>query len=611
MARPAPPLPRLLFAFVAPFREFLRTQSASGLLLVVATAAALAWANSRFGGSYQAFVHARVSAEVGRAGVAWPLSHWVNDALMAFFFLLAGMEIKRELVVGELRTPRRAALPLVAALGGMAAPALIYVAFNAGGAGLAGWAIPTATDIAFSLGCLTLAGRRVPPSLGVFLAALAIFDDLGAIIVIALFYGASLDLVALGVAAAIALALFAAGRLGVRALSIYLPLGAALWVALYRSGLHATLAGVVLGLAIPSRPPREPADVLDDLGRAVDTLHRALAGGGTGADGAVAALERHLESMQSPLDRLRHGLHGLVSYGIVPLFALVNAGVTFGPGAAALAASPVALGAGLGLFVGKPLGVFGSTYAAVRLGLAPRPAGASWAQLFGAALLAGIGFTMSIFITGLAFASEPGTQDVAKAGVLVGSFAGATAGLLLLRRSGMPATKSDEEHEGEVRVLVDLPQFANDYRLAQWAPRGALVGRTLGDLDARSRYGVNVLGVWAHDGGDVETGRKLKPVGGDYRIEPGDTLLLVAERDAVEAFFALDKAVPGPEAPPSALPQPRCALRPPRALPAAPQPEAAFLAARAPLAGRSNFSRPSIEERFMARPRRPRGRAAV
>lgn len=547
MARPAPPLPRLLFAFVAPFRDFLRTQSASGLLLVLATAAALAWANSRYAGSYEALVHARASVGLGAKQIAWPLSHWVNDALMALFFLLAGMEIKRELVVGELRTLRRAALPLVAALGGMTAPALLYVAFNAGGAGLAGWAIPTATDIAFSLGCLTLAGPRVPPSLAVFLAALAIFDDLGAILIIALFYGASLDLAALGAAAVISLALVALGRSGVRALWLYLVLGALLWVALYRSGLHATLAGVVLGLAIPARPPREPTDVLDDLGRAVDALHRVRLGadGGRGADGAVAALERHLESVQSPLDRLRHGLHGPVSYGIVPLFALVNAGVAFGPGAAALAASPVALGAGLGLLLGKPVGVFGSTYAAVRLGLAPRPAGTTWTHLFGAALLAGIGFTMSIFITGLAFAADPATQDAAKVGIFAGSFGSAVAGLALLRRVGAKTARSaerrDGEGEGEVRVLVDLPQFGNDYRLAQWSPRGALVGQTLGELDARSRHGVNVLGAWPRDDRAVApANRKLKPVGGDYRIGLGDTLLLVGDREAVAAFIGLD-----------------------------------------------------------------------
>ncbi|HEU4407083.1 MAG TPA: Na+/H+ antiporter NhaA [Polyangiaceae bacterium] len=553
MARPAPPLPRLLFAFVAPFREFLRTQSASGLLLVAATAAALAWANSRFEGWYEGLVHARASVGLGARQVAWPLSHWVNDALMALFFLLAGMEIKRELVVGELRTLRRGALPLVAALGGMLAPALIFVAFNAGGPGMAGWAVPTATDIAFSLGCLSLAGPRVPPSLGVFLAALAIFDDLGAIIIIALFYGTGLGFAALGAAAVLSLLLFALGHFGVRSLWPYLALGAALWVALYHSGLHATLAGVVLGLAIPARPPREPTDVIDDLGRAVDALHRARLGAEGGADGAVAALERHLESVQSPLDRLRHGLHGPVSYGIVPLFALVNAGVTFGPGAAALAASPVALGAGLGLLVGKPVGVFGATYAAVRLGLAPRPAGTSWAHVLGAALLAGIGFTMSLFVTGLAFAADPATQDAAKAGVFAGSFGSAVAGLALLRRVGRKAARAGggRDGEGEVRVLVDLPQFDNDYRLAQWAPRGALVGRTLGELDARSRYGVNVLGVWAHDdGGVAEATRKLKPVGGDYRVEPGDTLLLVGEREAVETFLALDGTeAAGDEAP--------------------------------------------------------------
>ncbi len=551
MARRAPPLPRLLFAFVAPFREFLRAQSASGLALVAATAAALAWANSRFAGSYQAFVHARASVGLGARQVAWPLSHWVNDALMAFFFLLAGMEIKRELVVGELRTLRRASLPLVAALGGMLAPALLYVAVNAGGPGLAGWAVPTATDIAFALGCLALAGPRLPPSLGVFLAALAIFDDLGAILIIAFFYGASLDLGALGAAAALALLLVALGRAKVRALWPYLALGALLWVAIYRSGLHATLAGVLLGLAIPARPPREPADVLDDLGRAVDALHRARPGaaGGEGADGAVAALERHLESMQSPLDRLRHALHGPVSYGVVPLFALANAGVAFGPDAASLAASPVALGAGLGLLLGKPLGVFGATYGAVRLGLAPRPAGAGWTHLLGVSLLAGIGFTMSVFIAGLAFAADPAAQDAAKMGVLAGSFGSALAGLALLRRAGAKAPPAGDGRDGggEVRVLIDLPQFDDDYRLAQWAPRGALVGRTLGEIDARGRYGVNVLGAWPGDGGGAEASRKLKPVGGDYRVAPGDTLLLVGERDAVAAFVALDAPAPAAE----------------------------------------------------------------
>jgi NhaA family Na+:H+ antiporter len=558
MPRPAPPLPRLLFAFVAPFREFLRTQSASGLALVAATASALAWANSRFAPAYHEFVHARVAASVGPRQVAWPLSHWVNDALMAIFFLLAGMEIKRELVVGELRTVRRAALPLVAALGGMVVPALIYTAINVGGAGAAGWGIPTATDIAFALGCLTLAGPRVPPSLSVFLAALAIFDDLGAIVVIALFYGGSIDLAALGAAAAFTLLLAALNRGGVRAPWPYLLVGVALWVALYRSGLHATLAGVALGLAIPARPLRKPTDVLDELGQALDSLHRARlrrrsqapppvgsaaheesAPGGDEVDGAVAALERHLESVQSPLDRLRHGLNAPVSYGIVPLFALVNAGVTFGAGTGDLLTSPVALGAGLGLLLGKPAGVFASTFAAVRLGLAPRPAGTAWAHVFGASLLAGVGFTMSIFITGLAFASQPAAQDAAKAGIFAGSFGSAVAGLVVLRRLRGPARAGESS---EVRVLVDLPQFANAYRLAQWSPRGALVGRTLGELDVRGRYGVSVLGAWAHDDRPApDATRKLKPVGGDYRIAPGDTLLLVGERGAVEAFTALDE----------------------------------------------------------------------
>jgi NhaA family Na+:H+ antiporter len=371
-------------------RRFLDSQSSAGLVLMGAAALALVIANSSFGPGYEALLHAYVG----------PLSvgHWINDGLMAVFFLLVGLEIKREVLDGQLSTWPRRALPGIAAAGGMAVPALVYLAFNSGPTAQ-GWAIPAATDIAFALGVISLLGKRVPASLRVFLTALAIIDDLGAVVIIALFYTAGLSLPDLIGTAAVVAVLVGMNRLGVRRLSPYLLLGLALWVLVLRSGIHATLAGVVLAFTIPLQ----------------------------GTPG------RPDEESSSPLHRLEHRLHLPVGFVVVPIFGLANAGVPFlGLPMEALAA-PVTLGVGLGLLVGKVVGVLGFSLLAIRAGLADMPAYAGRLQMAGTALLCGIGFTMSLFITLLAFPGDPLLQAEAKIGILAGSFLSGLLGYTLLR----------------------------------------------------------------------------------------------------------------------------------------------------------------------------------
>jgi Na+:H+ antiporter, NhaA family len=367
-------------------RNFLDNEAAGGLALMAAAALALVVANSPLAPAYFGALH----AHVGPLSV----SHWINDGLMAVFFLLVGLEIKRELLDGQLSTWPRRALPGIAAAGGMAVPALIYAAFNWNDPEtLRGWAIPSATDIAFALGVLSLLGPRVPTSLKVFLAALAILDDLGAVVIIAVFYAGNLSFPDLGLAAAVLAALAALNRLGVLRLLPYLLLGAALWFFVLRSGVHATIAGVALALAIPLRPaPGRPDDVAG-----------------------------------SPLHRLEHALNRWVAFGVVPVFGFANAGVSFAGVSADALLAPLTLGVSLGLLVGKLVGVFGAAALTIRAGLADVPMGASWAQLAGVALLCGIGFTMSLFIGLLAFADDPALQDEVKIGILLGS---GTAGLL-------------------------------------------------------------------------------------------------------------------------------------------------------------------------------------
>ena len=379
-------------------KNFLDHQASGGLILIAASALALIVANSALADAY----FGALGSYIGPLN----LLHWINDLLMAGFFLLVGLEIKREFLDGQLSTPRRRVLPGLAALGGMVFPALIYVSLNLNSGALHGWAVPVATDIAFALGVLALMGRRVPVSLKIFLTALAIIDDLLAVIIIALFYTAQLSAVWLGVAVALMAALYGLNRAGQRRLWPYLILGAGLWVATFASGVHATLAGGALAMFIPiTRSPAAP----DDRG--------------------------------SPLHRLEHGIEPWVAFLIIPVFGFANAGVSLsGLGLDALL-SPVALGVAAGLFFGKQIGVFLTVWLAVRLRWADTPEGATMAQVYGVSLLCGIGFTMSLFIGLLAF-DDPILQSEVKIGVLAGSLLSALAGaavLLIARRERVPA----------------------------------------------------------------------------------------------------------------------------------------------------------------------------
>jgi NhaA family Na+:H+ antiporter len=535
-----------LFAVVRPFRSFFRTEAAGGIVLIVSTVFALVWANTLFARSYEGLLHLPITLSFGDRGLTWPLHHWINDALMSVFFLVVGMEIKRELLVGELRTLRRASLPAIAALGGMLAPAAIHFAFNQHGEARSGWGIPMATDIAFALGCLALVSKRVPSSLVIFLMALAIFDDLGAIVVIAIFYGGQLDIPALAVAGGITVALVTMTRSGVTRVWPYMFLGVALWLAVLRSGIHATIAGVVLGLCIPARAKRRPSEVLDDLDVAVARLRRAE-DKDIDASGAIGALERHLEAVQPPLDRMVHGLHAVVAFAIVPAFAIANAGVTIHKDVFALAASPASVGVFLGLALGKPIGVFGATWLAVTLRIAPRPSGSTWTQVFGISVLAGIGFTMSIFVATLAFPQRLDLQDASKIGIFGASLWCAFAGLILLRAVGAP--RAPEEKARDIEIILDLPRFAEGYRVETWVAIGALVGKTLGEAGLRSRFGVTVLGVYRGGRGSLIS-RGLEAVGADYRFAPGDTIIVVGSTGAVDAFLSRAE---DPDAPASAI----------------------------------------------------------
>ena len=395
-----PPSKPVVAKLLTPVQEFIRTESASGVLLIGAAALAFAWANSPWAASYFALLDLPFSLRFGAWSLEKPLLLWVNDLLMAGFFFVIGLEIKREVLVGELAGWRRASLPAAAALGGMLVPALIYVAFNPEEPAIRGWGVPMATDIAFALGVLALLGQRVPLSLKVFLLALAILDDLGAILIIAVFYTADLHWVSLLLAGLGAAVLLALNRRGVTRLAPYLLTGVFIWVCVLKSGVHATLAGVVAAIAIPMSSPSTAKST----------------GGPT------------------LLEQLEESLHPWVAFAILPLFAFANAGVSLQGLSLAKLLEPVPLGIALGLLVGKPLGIFGATWLAVVSRLAPRPEGASWAQLLGVGMLGGIGFTMSLFIGMLAF-TEPAHAAQLRLGVLSGSLLSALAGFLVLRFS--------------------------------------------------------------------------------------------------------------------------------------------------------------------------------
>jgi NhaA family Na+:H+ antiporter len=521
----------MLFAVVAPFQAFFRLEAAGGLVLIGSAALALLWANSPWRAVYEAIFHAPIQLMLAGRGIDWTVHHFTNDALMTLFFVVAGLEIKRELAQGELSTWGRAALPLVAAAGGMLVPALIYLAFNPSGPGRAGWAVPTATDIAFALGCLSLVKRRIPPSLFIFLTALAIFDDLGAILVIALFYGGAIRTEMLLVSGLLATLLVVLGRMRVQSLWPYTVVGVLLWMAVLDSGIHATIAGVVIGLSIPSVPKRPPRDVLDDLDVAITSLRRDCDRRGVAPEGTLAAVERHLESVQSPLDRAMHGLHRVVAYGVVPLFALANAGVSVQGGS--IIDSNVTLGVLLGLCVGKPLGILGATWFATHFGLAPRPTGATWIEIAGVSIMAGVGFTMSLLVGNLGLGHTRTLEDEAKLGVLLASVISAGLALLVLRRYGAETATTDEHDQP---VLLDVPRFARGYGVRHSDVSGPLVGHTLADLDVRRRFGVTVIGVWRP--GVPGGARTLEPMAADEAMTEGEVLLVAGADDAVERFLA-------------------------------------------------------------------------
>ncbi len=435
---PSTPIPRLaLDRVLRPFQQFVETGAIGGIILLATTVVALLWANSPWAASYEHLWAQRVV--IGPAGtpLEMTLHQWINDALMAVFFLLVGLEIKRELVVGELASPRQAALPILAALGGMVVPALLYAAFNAGGPGAAGWGVPMATDIAFALGVITLLGPRVPVGLKVFLTALAIVDDLGAILVIAVFYTTSLDFGAIlgaGVALAVLVVL---NRSRVSKLLPYLLIGIVLWYFLLQSGIHATIAGVLLALTIPASTRIDAPDFSSRARALIDEFDRVDTGTGSvvtnrGQQEALHALDQAASDVNAPLLRLEHALNRPVSFVIMPLFALSNAGVALG-GASGALASPIAIGVMLGLVLGKVVGISTFSWLAVRLGWATLPQNAGWGALISTAMLGGIGFTMSLFIAGLAV-PDPAMLDEAKIGVLTASTIAGVIGYIVLGR---------------------------------------------------------------------------------------------------------------------------------------------------------------------------------
>jgi NhaA family Na+:H+ antiporter len=433
----ATPLPFVVRA-LRPFQRFAETQSAGGIVLLVSAVVALAWANSPWGEAYFHLWEIPIGFRADGHAFELSLHHWINDGLMAVFFFVVGLEIKREMLVGELSSPRQAALPVAAALGGMLVPALIYAMLNARGEGSPGWGIPMATDIAFALGVLALLGPRVPVALKVFLTALAIADDIGAVLVIALFYTSAISWTSLSVGAFVLLVLIALNALGVHRPSIYLGLGVVLWVAFVASGVHATVAGVALAMTIPSRTRVHEDEFLIRAREAIDEFENACQPGETvltnrAQQEAIAALEHGAEAVQSPLLTLEHRLQGFVAFFIMPVFALANAGVDLSADLFASLSLPVTAGVALGLVLGKPLGITLFAWLAVQLGLATLPGQTSWRALHGVSWLGGIGFTMSLFIAALAFPSLA-LLDSAKVGILGASVVAGAVGAMLLRK---------------------------------------------------------------------------------------------------------------------------------------------------------------------------------
>ncbi|MFO0878402.1 MAG: Na+/H+ antiporter NhaA [Gemmataceae bacterium] len=436
-----------------PLRRFLQTEASSGIVLLTCTAVALLVANSAWAAPFHAFWHdTHLVVGVGRFVLDRSLEWWINDGLMTLFFFVVGLEIKRELVTGELRDPRKAALPAAAALGGMIVPALIYWSLQPPGESQRGWGIPMATDIAFVVGVLALLGPRVPPGLKIMLLSLAIVDDLGAVLVIAIFYSTNISTVALGWALAGLAGILGLRALGVRSILAYVPFGVVIWLATYHSGVHPTIAGVILGLLTPARVKVGKARLLQVMALVrtrleVDSDSDDLDGLGD----EVQALMEYSQETSTPVDRLLASLHPWVAFVIMPLFGLVNAGVAINP---ALIGHPVAISVALGLVLGKPIGIFLFSWLAVQVGIARLPQRVSYPVVLGAGCLGGIGFTMSLFITSLAFTDV--LLSIGKVGTLTGSLTSAIIGstllLLVLPPSSTESGESNQPTNGTPAV---------------------------------------------------------------------------------------------------------------------------------------------------------------
>lgn len=435
------PLEPLLGKIIGPFERFLRQTTAGGIVLMGITLLTLIVASSPWGDTYRHLWETPVRIGIGLENFEMSLHAWVNEGLMALFFLLVGLELKREIMVGELASLRNAALPVAGAIGGMLAPALIYFLFNSSGPAKAGWGIPMATDIAFSVGILVLLAWRIPRNLIIFLTALAIADDLGAVLVIALFYTQTIDMKLLGTGIGLIGILFLCNRAGIRYALPYAILGILLWLALLKSGIHATLAGVILAFTIPARPiyaPHQFDEQLDEMSNAFraevgKTEEITVPSDINNMYAAAEGLEKASSAMQSPQQRMEHHLSPWVTFGVIPLFAMANAGLDMlAMPFREIIFQPVTLGVVLGLVLGKFLGISLFAWLSVKLGFAKLPGGVQWRHILGAAWLGGIGFTMSLFIGQLAFTNNPSLFEESRLGIIMASMISAIVGLTWL-----------------------------------------------------------------------------------------------------------------------------------------------------------------------------------
>ena len=443
-----------------PFEEFAEMESSGGILLIGCTLAALIWANSPWSHGYFELWHTKLTVGFADATLSKEIHFWINDGLMAIFFLLVGLEIKREVLIGELASFQKAALPLVGAIGGMLLPAGFYYLFNKTGPGAAGWGVPMATDIAFALGVLTLLGDRVPTQLKVFLAALAIADDIGAVLVIAVFYTDQLSWISLGAATIFFFALIVMNRIGARHPLIYILLGLGLWLAFLQSGIHATVAGVLLALTIPSHRRIDGGAFLERSGKILEEFRRAeecddkIEASAT-RSAALSLLATDSHYAEAPMLRFEHALAPWIKHAIMPIFALANAGVYLGGGAFKELVSPISLGVICGLVLGKPIGIVSFAWLAVRTRLAVLPRDVNWRQMLGIGMLAGIGFTMSLFIASLAFANNT-EVETSKIGILAASILAGAGGTLVIFKRYQPNEKEGPAQADQARRKASI-----------------------------------------------------------------------------------------------------------------------------------------------------------